>query len=139
MAAMFNWKEKPGIGARSSERRADFSLGEMNRLAGQQVRGNNREWNPHLPEIFRFGKTAKEILETLIGSHAHARKRPATKIAEASEGSLTRHFVERSSAGIRCGDQCADACASDVVDRNFVLFQDAQHANMRDAAGESAA
>ena len=42
MAVMFDRKEKPGIGARSSKRRADFSLGEMNGLAGKQVRGNNR-------------------------------------------------------------------------------------------------
>jgi hypothetical protein len=111
----------------------------MNGLAGKQISGYDRERNLHLLEIFRFGKAVKKIFETLVGSHAHARERPAAKIAEARKASLARHFVERSAAGVGCGDQGANAGPSYVIDGDFVLFQDAQHAYMRDTAGKPAA
>ena len=47
--------------------------------------------------------------------------------------------VERGPAGVGRGDQRAHAGAGDEVDGDFVLFEHAQHSNMRDAARESAA
>jgi hypothetical protein len=111
----------------------------MNRLASKQIGGYDGERNLHLLEIFRFGKAVKKIFETLVGSHAHARERPAAKIAEARKASLTRHFVERSPAGVGRGDQRANAGSGYVINGDFVLFQDAQNAYVRDTAGKPAA
>ena len=47
--------------------------------------------------------------------------------------------LERGAAGIGRGDQRADAGAGDEIDRDFVFFQDAENADVRDAARKSAA
>ena len=47
--------------------------------------------------------------------------------------------LERRAAGVRGGDQRAHTGACNIVDRDFVLFEDAQHADMSDPARESAA
>src|ERR1700683_1052222 len=104
MTIVFDRKEKARIGARSSERRANFSFGEMDGFAGEQIRSNDCQRNSRLSEIFRFRETVEEIYQTLVGSHAHAGKRPAAKIAEARKGALSRYFVEGSPAGVRCSD-----------------------------------
>ena len=136
---MFNGQEKTGVSARSSKRGADLSLGEMDGLARKQVGGNDSQRNFHLGESSRGSETMEEIIEALVGSHAHARKRPASKITEASQTSLASHFVEGCSAGIGGGDQSANAGAGDEINGNLVLFQDAQYANVGDAPRESAA
>ena len=47
--------------------------------------------------------------------------------------------VERGATGVGRSDQGADAGAGNVIDGDFILFQDAQNADVRDAAGKSAA
>ncbi len=84
------------------------------------------------------GELAQEVLESLVGGHAHARERPAAEIVKLGFGALTLHFVERASAGVGGGDKRAHAGAGDEVDWDFVLFEDAQDADMRDAAREAA-
>ena len=111
----------------------------MNRFAGDNIGGHDAERNFHLSEISRGCEFVEKMLEALVGRHAHARKRPAAEIAESRFGALALHFVERRSAGIGGGDQRANAGAGDDIDGDLVLFQDAKHADVRNAAREAAA
>ena len=61
------------------------------------------------------------------------------KSLKAGGESLALHFVERRAAGVGGGDQRADAGPGDEINRNFVFFQHAQDADVRNAARESAA
>ena len=81
----------------------------------------------------------QEILEALVGCHAHTRKCPAPEIAKVRAGTLLFHRVELRPAGITRGDQCAHTGAGDIFHRNPFLFEDAQYADMRNAAREASA
>src|SRR5215831_21034113 len=77
------------------------------------------------------------MFKALVGGHAHSRDRPAPEIPELGFCALPLHFTELRAAGVGSCDERAYARATDHVDGNIVGLKHTQHANVRDAAGES--
>src|ERR1700746_3003684 len=108
----------------------------MDRFAGNEVSGDNTERNFHLAEIAGSGESVEKFVERRIGGHSHARQSPAAEIAETSAAALLGHHVEWSSARVGRRDQRANAGARDKINGDFVLFKNAQNADMGDEARE---
>jgi hypothetical protein len=139
LAAIFHGQEKAGIGARGAQGRSDFAFGEVYGSPVNQIGGHDAQRNFHLVEEFGRREFVQEMLERCVRCHAHARKLPAAEIAKGGGCALALHLGEGGAAGVGGGDQRAHAGSGDEINRDLVLFEHAQDADMRNAARKSAA
>lgn len=131
--------EKAGEGATRADGVNQIALSKNHRFSGGKVCGNDGHWNVQIFEAARLEDALDEIAETVIAGEAQARDAPAGDIAEAQRAASGNDARQRRTAGVGCPENAADARAGDGGDRNLVLLEDLQYAEVGEAASEAAA
>jgi hypothetical protein len=128
---------------RKSATRADgvhqIALREDHRIARSQVRGDDRERDAKVFELARIENALDQVGKSLVACQAEAGDPPAGNVPEAQCAACFNDARQRRSAGVGSSENAANAGSRDVRDRDLVLFEYLQHAEMREATGESAA
>jgi PPE-repeat protein len=74
----------------------------------------------------------------MIARKAQTGNAPAGDIAKTDGAGSGKNAGQRSAAGVCGSEDAANAGACNVRNRNVMLFEDLQHTQVREAAGESA-
>ena|SRR6267142_2233140 len=75
----------------------------------------------------------------MVAGKAETGDAPARNITKLKVTAGGKDFRQGCATGIGCAENAADAGARDVSDRNVILLENLQDAEMREAARESAA
>ena len=131
-------QEHAGVRAGGTQSRPQLAFGEIDGRPRAEVRRRDGQRDPQLLEPAGRAQPAQIGLQSGVRGEAQPREGPSPEVLEAGVHRQALHGVERNSVGIEGRDQGADARAGHVVDRHLVLGEDLEHADVGDAAGESA-
>lgn len=114
-------------------------MGEDNRLAIIKVGGNDRERDAQVFEVLGVENAIDQIAKAMIAGEAEARNAPAADVAEFQRAAGSDDASQGSAAGVGRTENAADARAGDARNRNAMLLENLQHAEMCEAARKSTA
>ena len=107
--------------------------------AGGKIRGGHGQRNLQFFEGLDLQNAAEKLDHALVAGKSVARQSPAGKILESHPGGHLFQFSDGDAAAIGCADERADAGAGHQADGNIFFFENFEDADMRDAAGKTAA
>src|SRR5258707_7424551 len=137
--ADLDWFEKAGEGATRADGINQIALSKDHRFSSGKVCGHDGHRNVQFFEASRLEDALDEVTETVIAGEAQARDARASDIAEAQRAASCDDARQGCAAGVRRSENAADARAGDGGDRNWVLLEDLQDAEVSEPAGEAAA
>ena len=137
--ANFNGFEQPWEGATRADRIRQISVSENDGLAVGQVRGHHGHGDFEVFEAARFEHTLDEIAQPVIAGKPQTGNAPPGDVTKTDRTAGGDDARERRAAGISRAENAAHACARDIRDRDVILFEDLQDAEMGKAARKSAA
>src|SRR5260370_23207587 len=122
--------------AHSINQRAGF---EDHALPGAELGGGDGQRNAQLLKGVHPEEPVEKSLHAVIGAEAEAGDGPAGKVLKAHQHGDLFHLFGAQSAAVCGADHRTDTGSSDVINGNALLLKDLEHADVRHAAGESAA
>ena len=134
-----DWLEQTWESAARADRVLEVAVGEDDRLAIIKVGGNDRERDTQIFEILSVENAIDQVAETMVAGETEARNAPAADVAKFEHAACGDDASQRSTAGIRRAENAADAGAGDARNRNAMLLENLQHAEMCEAARKSTA
>jgi hypothetical protein len=114
-------------------------LREHHRFARGQVRGNHGKRNAKVFKLTRIENAFDQIFKPLIAGQAEAGDAPAGDIPKTEGTASLNDAGKRRATGVGCAKDTANAGSGYMRDRDLILFEHLQNAEMREAARESPA
>ena len=138
-SADLDWFEQAGESATGANGVHERALAENDWITGRQIGGDDRKRDFHVFELLGVEDAFDEISKAMIAGQAEARNTPAGEIPKTNGAAGSENAGQWSATGIGGSEDAADTGAGDVRDRDVILLQDLEHAQVREAAGKSTA
>jgi len=122
-----------------ANRFAQISGCENYGLAVGQVRRDYSRGNFEILELSRFEHLLDQIAQAVIAGEPQPGDAPPGDVAETERAASSNDARERRPAGVGRAENAAHARASDTRNRNAILLENLQDAEMGESTGESAA
>ena len=126
-------------GAAGADGHFERAPGEYVRRAGVEICGYDRGWNAQLFHSSGAEPFLYELADAILPPLALLRMMKAKKVSNADLPPKIAKVAQGNAVRVGCAEQGPDAGAHDGGDRDALLFEDFQDAQVRKASGEAAA
>lgn len=131
--------EQSGKSATGANRFGEIASLKQDGITDVEVGGNNDGRDGKVLELARIEETMNQRAEAIVAGQSEAGHPPTAKVAKTNLTTFFNDAREWESAGIGGAEDAPDAASRNASDRNVLLFEDLQNAQMRIAAGETSA
>jgi hypothetical protein len=131
--------EQTGKRATRADGIDEIPLRKNDRLTGTEVGGDYRQRNTKIFKLARIEHALDQSPEAMVAGEAEARNAPTSDVAKAERAARCNDARERRAARIGGAENTADASSGDMGDRDLVLFEHLQNAEMRETARKASA